>query len=142
MAAFETLTVEITADTSALKRALAEVEAEVAGLDETFRTLPRGVSLPPNPCFPPDPETDDETEEAVEEFNAVAAQAIHELSASLAAAFADMAVTGEFSAKKIGQAFLAVLLDIVQRELIQKPLEELFKNLFQIIIPGSASGNA
>ncbi|MCH8322573.1 MAG: hypothetical protein IIB64_05810 [Proteobacteria bacterium] len=87
-------------------------------------------------------------DDLIEDFTDEIEEAIEALSKAVSEAFVEMALKGEFSAKKIGDAFLKTFLDIVSKELIQKPLEQLLGSLFSALFGtnlasgGSAAGGA
>ncbi|MCH8347373.1 MAG: hypothetical protein IH901_02575 [Proteobacteria bacterium] len=87
-------------------------------------------------------------DDLIEDFTDEIEEAVEALSKAVSEAFVEMAMKGEFSAKKIGDAFLKTFLDIVSKELIQKPLEQLLGSLFSALfgtkLPsgGSAAGGA
>lgn len=87
-------------------------------------------------------------DDLIEDFTDEIEEAVEALSKAVSEAFVEMALKGEFSAKKIGDAFLKTFLDIVSKELIQKPLEQLLGSLFSALFGtklasgGSAAGGA
>lgn len=78
-----------------------------------------------------------------DDFTDTLDEAVKDLSKKVADAFVDMALKGEFSIKTIGDIFLKTFLDIIAKELIQKPLEDLLGSVVDIglkVIGGSATG--
>jgi len=82
-------------------------------------------------------------DDLIEDFTDEIEEAAQAMSKVISDALVDLATTGEFSAKKIGEAFLQVVLDIISKRLIQEPLEELLGSILNVgssAIGGSASG--
>lgn len=78
-----------------------------------------------------------------DDFSDTLDEAVQDLSRKVADAFVDMALKGEFSIKTLGDIFLRTFLDIIAKELIQKPLEELLGGLIDAgtnALTHSASG--
>lgn len=79
----------------------------------------------------------EQVKKANEEVKKMAAN----FSASISKAFSDMVMKGEFSAKKIGDAFLKSAMEAASQKFIAKPLSGFFDSLFGSIF-GRAGGGA
>lgn len=82
-------------------------------------------------------------DDLIDNFSDTLEEAVIDLSNKIADAFVDMALKGEFSIKTIGDIFLKTFLDIIAKELIQKPLENLLDGLLKVgknFLFGSATG--
>lgn len=67
--------------------------------------------------------------------------AIKSFQGTVTGAFKDLALKGEFSAKKIGDAFVSTAFDLVAKKFIEKPLDSFFNAAFGSIF-GRAGGGA